>query len=96
MPHCEPGAVSRRAGNVPVVPEKPVDLARTELGERRQLHGRQRAGAQGALPTPADGNAAASLPRALDEDPMEEKVHLLQVGTPLRAMNWKRPADTPH
>ena len=33
---------------------------------------------------------------ALDEDPLEEKVHLLQVGTPLRAMNWKRQADTPH
>ena len=81
---------------MPVVPEKTVDLARTELGERRQPHGRQRAGAQGALPTPADGNAAASLPRAPDKEPMEEKVPLVQVETPLRSMNWKRQANTPH
>jgi len=33
---------------------------------------------------------------ALDEEPMEEKVHLVQVGTPLRSMNLKRQADKPH
>ena len=66
---------------MPVVPETTVALARTELGKRRQPPGRQRAGAPGALPPRADGNASASLPRAPDEEPMEEKVHLVQVGT---------------
>ena len=48
VPHCGPGAVSRKVGNVPVVLEKMVDLERAEVGERRQPHGPQRAGAQGA------------------------------------------------
>ncbi len=31
---------------------------------------------------------------APDEEPMEEKAHLVQVGTPLRSMNLKRQANT--
>ena len=46
--HCEPGAAPRRVGNVPVVPETTVALARTELGEEASAPGRQRAGAPGA------------------------------------------------
>ena len=37
----------------------------------------------------------ASLPRAPDEDPMERKVLLMEVGTPLRSMTVKREANTP-
>src|SRR2546423_749012 len=65
-------------------------------GEHYPPRHRQRGREKGSTHPPADETAAASPPRALDENQREEKVPLLRVGTPRRAMNWKSPADTPH
>jgi hypothetical protein len=92
--HCEPGAVPRRVGSVPAVPEKRGEPAGAEPVERCQSRGRPRAGDQEASPTPADGSDAASLPKAQDEELV--RVPLAQIGTHLRSMNVKRQANTLH
>jgi len=82
---------------VPAVPEKKVEPAGAELVERYQPLGCQRAAEQAASPTPADGSDAASLPRAQDEEAVEEeKVPLVQEGTHLRLRNVKRQANRRH
>jgi hypothetical protein len=81
---------------VPAVPEKTVALVGAEPVERGQPLGCQRAGDQGASPTPADGSDAASLPRALDEEPLWVGIPLVQVRTYLRSTNMKRPANKLH
>jgi hypothetical protein len=80
---------------VPVVSESTVEKG-TELVERAQPRGCQRAGAQGASPAPADESNAASLPRAPDEELRERKAPLVEVGRHLRSMRGKREANIPH
>ncbi len=96
MQHYEPGAVPRRAGSGPAVPEKKGEPAGAELVERCQPRGCQRADDQGASPPPADGSDAASLPRAQHEEPVWVRVPLIRLLTHLRSMNWKRQANKPH
>src|SRR6266566_1978292 len=73
MQHCEPGAVPRRVGSAPAVPERKGESAGAELVQRSEPRECQRAGSQAASPTLADGSDAASLPRAPDEEPMGVK-----------------------
>jgi hypothetical protein len=97
VPHCEPGAVPSRVGSVLAVPERKVESTGAELVKRCQPLGCQRAGEQAASPTPADGRDAANLPRAQDEEPVEEvKAPLVQEGTHLRLRNVKREANRQH
>lgn len=76
---------------------KAVELTEVEPVEPFQPVGHRRAGDEEASPVPADGSDAASLPRAQDEEPMDVKVPLMQVGIHLRSMHGeKRPANTRH
>ena len=57
---------------------KVAALVGTEPVEIVQPVGHRRAGDEGASPVLADGSGAASLPKALDEEPMEGMIVLVK------------------
>ena len=75
---------------------KAVELKRTEPVKMVQPVGYRCAGDEAVSPPHADGSVVASLPRAPDEEPMEVKVLLVQVGTHLRSIQLKKQANRRH
>ena len=75
---------------------KAVEQAGTEPVEPFQQVEYRHAGDEGASPFLAGGSDAASLPTALDEEPMEVTGPLEREETHLRARNVKRPANRRH
>jgi hypothetical protein len=77
---------------------KAVELAETELVVLLQRVEHRRADDEGASPPPADGSGAASLPKALDKEPIEVIGLLRQEGAHLRLMyvRRERPIDSTH
>lgn len=76
--------------------EKAVELAKSELAEMFQPIGDQHADDEGASSPPVDGSAAPNLPTGSDEELMEVKASLVQVGTHQRSMQVKGQANRQH